>query len=502
MRKRSKFSRRVVEAMALVIVATLVPAGCSHNAGELLAGAGRDSGASDGVNSDGNGINDGPSAAGGSDDSGSGGSTAAGGSGGSGGGGASSSGGASGSGGGTRGRLLDLVFMIDNSPSMAPKVTKLNAQFSKLINALKDPNDNSLPDLRVAIIDSDLGTYGQYTTSSCGPKTLSDGNGGTITSLYGDMGRFQMINATSCGVTSPDATYLEYAKGSPVNFTPPAGGDINTVFSCLAGNLGTLGRSEEHQLQAYEFALYADLSDVITAQRAMLRPNAYLGLVFLTDEDDCSAAPNDTMFGDKPELRSESASLRCATRAHQCGNGEKNLAISPPGYPTDAAFSAPFASCSARMDTCYFAQVDVSQPTPDCSPLKNISDLATEFKSLKSDPDQILVAGIFGWPLSDADMARAVYKIDKTPNPNTQDTAHPMVWDYWPVCYDPTHQPADTNTFDRAAAGLGATGGLRNAAFVDQFGANGLTFSVCQPDFSATMKAIGDAIAKKLPSGG
>ena len=36
-------------------------------------------------------------------------------------------------------RLLDLVFMVDNSPSMAPKVAKMNAQFPKLIAALKDP---------------------------------------------------------------------------------------------------------------------------------------------------------------------------------------------------------------------------------------------------------------------------------------------------------------------------------------------------------------------------
>jgi hypothetical protein len=35
----------------------------------------------------------------------------------------------------------------------------------------------------------------------------------------------------------------------------------------------------------------------------MLRPDAYLGLVFLSDEDDCSAATNDGMFGDKPELQ-------------------------------------------------------------------------------------------------------------------------------------------------------------------------------------------------------
>ncbi|HEX7507797.1 MAG TPA: hypothetical protein VF550_13560 [Polyangia bacterium] len=372
-------------------------------------------------------------------------------------------------------RLLDLVFMIDNSPSMAPKQKKMNDNFPKLIAALEDPADKTLPDLRVAIIDSDLGTRNQYTSGSCGPKTLPDGS----SSVYGDLGRFQMIDATNCGVTNANATYLEYTKGAPVNFK----GDINTVFACLAKGLGTLGCGEEHQLQAFEFALVADgLGKINDDQHLMLRPNAYLGLVFLTDEDDCSAAPHDGMFGEKSELRDESASLRCYSRSHACNNS--NLTSdSGPGYPTSKAFNALFKDCSARMDTCDYSpqnpgdpnsplKTDNSQPTPQCSPLKSIKDLANEIKSRKEDPaNQILVAGIFGYPLSDADMATAPYKIDKIPNPNT---------------YDPD------------AAGIGATAGLRNAAFIDEFGANGLKFSICQTDFSASMKTIGDTIAKKL----
>ena len=40
-------------------------------------------------------------------------------------------------------RQLDLVFMIDNSPSMAPKQQKLRDNFPRLISALKDPRDGS-----------------------------------------------------------------------------------------------------------------------------------------------------------------------------------------------------------------------------------------------------------------------------------------------------------------------------------------------------------------------
>jgi hypothetical protein len=58
--------------------------------------------------------------------------------------------------------------------------------------------------------------------------------------------------------------------------------------------------------------------------------------------------------------------------------------------------------------------------------------------------------------------------------------------------------PANPNVYDPVAAGWGATAGLRESAFIDEFGSNGLKFSICQSDFSASMKLIGDTIAKKL----
>ena len=390
-------------------------------------------------------------------------------------------------------RLLDMVFMIDNS-GMASRVTKMTAQFSRLIAALKDQNDGTLPDLRIAIIDSDLGTGGAYSSGSCSPKTLADGT----VSRYGDLGRFQMPNASNCGVTSADAQWLEFTKGLPTNFT----GDINVVFACLANNLGTQGCGYQHQLQAFEFALVAK-GYGNEGQRQMLRPNAQLALFLITEEDDCSAATNDGMFGDKDELGGESASLRCATRAHQC-NGI-NLTTPPPGYPTSASFSAPFSTCAARTDACPSAldgdtATDTSQPT-ECSPLRSVKRMADGIKSLKANPnDQILVAGIFGWPLSDEDIATATYKIAPVPNPNAADTSHPTAFDLWPICYDPGRKPVNNTDFDSAVAGMGAAPGLRLSAFVDEFGENGLKFSICQSDFTATMSQIGAKLAQQVSS--
>ncbi len=130
--------------------------------------------------------------------------------------------------------------------------------------------------------------------------------------------------------------------------------------------------------------------------------------------------------------------------------------------------------------------------------------MADEIKNLKPDPaNQILVAGIFGWSPSGSNPATAQYKIALVPNPNSADTAHPAVYDTWPVCYDPNHMPTvattdQTTGFDAIAAGYGATPGLRMSAFIDQFGGNGFKYSICEPDFAGAMSGIGASIAKNL----
>jgi hypothetical protein len=152
------------------------------------------------------------------------------------------------------------------------------------------------------------------------------------------------------------------------------------------------------------------------------------------------------------------------------------------------------------------AVTDTSVPT-SCSPLKGVSSLANAIKGLKGADasDKIFVAGIFGWPLAgpdgQPDLAKAEpYKVDLIPNPNTADTAHPQVYDYWPVCYDPDHRPAVDGSFDVDSWGWGAAGGLRHSAFVDEFGENGRKVSICERDFSRPMAEIGGVLARKLES--
>jgi hypothetical protein len=97
-------------------------------------------------------------------------------------------------------------------------------------------------------------------------------------------------------------------------------------------------------------------------------------------------------------------------------------------------------------------------------------------------------------------MASATYKIAPIPNPAAAGKAS-TIYDLWPICYDADHLPSnpDPDTgYDAVAARYGAKPGLRLSAFIDEFGANGLKFSMCQPDWSAAMENLGSTERMKL----
>ncbi|MGD0835620.1 MAG: hypothetical protein ABSB49_03130 [Polyangia bacterium] len=410
-------------------------------------------------------------------------------------------------------RKLDMVFMIDDSPSMAPKQAKMKAQFPKLITALQDPNTGALPDLQIAIIDSDMGAGGRWSsaeTTNCIPDSANNNN------IWGDEGHFQMVGAAACGVTDTSKPWLISPIGGAANFT----GNIADVFGCLATNLGTNGCGEEHQLQAFEMALGLTGADDSTdqSQRAsFVRSDAFLGLVFLTDEDDCSTYPNDGLFGNTVNgvdlANTETASLRCSTRGYQCNGSDLSS-----NYPTTQDFSTPnFGDCVPRPDSEYCPSAldgvtglpgnvydTGSADSMKCNPLTNYKRIANEIKSLKSSEDKILVAGIFGYTLQDGSHEPIKFAKHGTPPTSTQPNPAPL-YDYWSYCYDPNNLPNAnssayydaTTGWDQNAWGNGAGPGIRENAFLDEF-KNSYKFSVCEADYSNALKAIGAAIETKL----
>jgi hypothetical protein len=169
-------------------------------------------------------------------------------------------GGSGGNGGGSGGSgemagcsKMDLLFVIDNSGSMAEEQSNLIANFPKLINVL----EQSQLDYRVAVTTTSR-NYTYYITVA----------GMTITlSTMGESGAM---------LKKGTMTKRWIDKGDP---------DVAGTFAMLA-NVGTDGSGEEMPLGAVRDAFEDRMAD--GTNMGFRRSDALLGIVILTDENDCS----------------------------------------------------------------------------------------------------------------------------------------------------------------------------------------------------------------------
>jgi len=176
-----------------------------------------------------------------------------------------------------------------------------------------------------------------------------------------------------------------------------------------------------------------------------LRDSAHLGIVFLTDEDDCTAPPDTDFF--TAELPDQNLSTRCSLAGHVCKGA----------HPPAAPFRAPIGDCEAAED----------------GPLTPVKALVERVRASKADPDrQITVAGIFGAPLAHPSATYAL-------------SADWQGLEQEPLC---------------ASAGGEAYPGLRLASFVAAFGSAGTAEDLCQNDLTDGFTHAGQVIAAHMTS--
>jgi hypothetical protein len=315
----------------------------------------------------------------------------------------------------TPNRDVDILFMIDDSGSMKEEQDNLRRNFPAFIDELRNIPGGT-PNVQIGIVSSNMGAGGQPLANvNCPPG--------------GHRGIFRA--KAGCGLDT-GAQFIVARDGERSNnYT----GDLAEVFSCLA-ELGIEGCGLEHQLQATRTAL----NETLTPQnRGFLRPDAYLAIILLTDEDDCSAPESSDLF-DLSRFPGEEASLRCARFGHVC-QGKT---------PPSATYSVPLAECKAAEN----------------GPLIDVQEFVDSIRGLKKDPNKIVVSGIFGWPGN----AQGLYRVGLNASNKL---------DYLPGC----EQGKET-----------ATSAIRMKQFVDAFDPAGF-FSICQPDFRPAMKAIGAKVA-------
>jgi hypothetical protein len=157
---------------------------------------------------------------------------------------------------------LDVLFVVDNSNSMAQEQQSLAAAFPRFMNALLLYGFTL--DLRVGVISTDLGA-GSFGLPSC-------------EATGGDAGKLQGTPRVA-GCTPPTDPYI-----SLVNTVSNVPDDmINDAFSCIV-QLGTGGCGFEQPLGAVLQAVDG------TTNVGFPRKDSVLAVVVVSDEDDCTAA--------------------------------------------------------------------------------------------------------------------------------------------------------------------------------------------------------------------
>ncbi len=249
-------------------------------------------------------------------------------------------------------RNLDILFVIDNSNSMRDEQTSLAANFNNFINVLNNI-EGGLPNVHIGVVTTDLGA-GPYNITGC------TGNG--------DNGLLQNAPVGGAGCSAPTDRYiidLANEDGSrQKNYT----GGLAESFSCIA-QLGVNGCGFEQPLES----MYRALNGTNAANEGFIREDAFLAVIIITDEDDCSVT-DPSMFNSDSSLDNISSSLgflssfRCFEFGVTCD----------PDSPRSAG---PRQDCVAQTSSPYMA---------------DISKYSEFLKTLKTDPAKIIVAGIRG----------------------------------------------------------------------------------------------------------
>lgn len=198
---------------------------------------------------------------------------------------------------------VDMIWLVDNSNSMAEEQASLAANFPALIEVLTQPPDADgdgepdfppLTDLRVAVVTPDLGVGDNPGVIGCG---TDDGDEGLFIT------ESRAPGGGCAGLVLDPPPWLQFDGTNAADF--------NDDFGCIT-QLGTDGCGLEQQLEAMHRSLFVH-TGAGGPHEGFLRDNSLVAVVYVTDEDDCSAA-DETLFDPSPGAVSELGRFgtRCA----------------------------------------------------------------------------------------------------------------------------------------------------------------------------------------------
>jgi hypothetical protein len=337
-------------------------------------------------------------------------------------------------------RNLDILFLVDDSSSMSAAQATLRQSFAGFVAALRGLPDGP-PDLHIAVISSDMGA-GDGSISSCS----GTGKGGV----------FQYAPRGTCTSTGLQTGWTFVSDGATAkNYA----GNLEDVLACISA-LGESGCGFEQPFKALTRALGADGFSAPQENVGFLRPDAYLAIVMLTNEDDCSAADGLPLYDTSANFSLDSqlgppSSFRCNEFGHIC-DGAPPSRRAPNGQVSD---TATYHNCVSAEGAGF---------------LRTVAETAAQIKALKADPaGQIFVTTITGPEMP--------YQV-RWRSPNTTDSGP------WP-------EIAHACT---TASGSFADPGIRTAELVAQFGDKGHLASICDADFGPALERLAARIGAAM----
>lgn len=218
-------------------------------------------------------------------------------------------------------RPLDLMLVIDDSPSMTDKQAALAAMFPQLLSTLGS-FDGGLPDLRVGVVSTDMGVS---STNDTIPGAMIGQVGAGGCSGRGKNGAFVVQpNVLRAGA---NVNYLSHPRGGQPNYE-------GTLADALGAQvrLGAGGCGFEQTLGAMKAALGQP------ANTGFVRADASLAVLILSDEDDCTASTG-TLFAPESSALGPLQSFRCFRFGVECTTNQNQVGVKSacrPRTDTDA----------------------------------------------------------------------------------------------------------------------------------------------------------------------
>ncbi len=340
-------------------------------------------------------------------------------------------------------RNVDILFVVDDSGSMADKQQNLKDNFPNFINVL-NTIQGGLPDIHIGVVSSDMGTKAD------GVATPGPGVGGIGSGGCGNTGKDgKLLLGQATGVTGTFISDIKLPDGTRQDNY--GGGGTSAGLAQKFGQMASIGATGcgfEQHLHAMHRAL-----DNNAANAGFIRQDAFLAIIFLADEDDCSMADVALLGPDGGPLGPQQ-SFRCTRFGVTCDiGGGTEQAMNQIGV----------------KDQCH--------PNDSSTLVKKVQDYVTFLKTLKDDDSKVIVAGILG--------TNEPFEIElRAPNPGG--TAVPA------LAHSCTYEGPDgvLGTNDDQVADPPT----RLSFFLSQFPNRSTQTTICQQDLSGGLALIGELL--------